>query len=88
MKYYESTEQINVIGSFITFRNGYYSFELDEGEVLALDEIDKNVLEKYDLKSSKFEGKLFKITYSIIIDDMDDEDFIILRLDNLELIQK
>ena len=60
MKYYESTEQVNVVGSFITFSYGYYSFELDEGEVLAFDEIDKNVLEKYDLKSNKYKRKAIR----------------------------
>lgn len=85
MRYFESREQVVVGGTFITYAYGYYSFELDDGEVLAFDEIEKEVLGKYDLKSDQFNGKKFEIFYSIIIDDMDDEDFVILRLDDLKI---
>ena len=83
MRYFESREQVVVGGTFIIYAYGYYSFELDDGEVLAFDEIDKLVLEKYNLKSDLLNGHKFEIFYSIIIDDMDDEDFVILRLDDL-----
>ena len=83
MRYYQSTEQVKIDGTFITYAYGYYTFELDGGEVLAFDEIEKGVLEKYNLKSGKCNGLRFEILYSIIIDDMDDEDFVILRLDDL-----
>ena len=87
MKYYESTEQVIAVGTFITYGYGYYSFEMDGGEILAFDEIDKRVLEKYNLKSNKHNNQVFEIFYSIIIDDMDDEDFVILRLDDLNIKQ-
>jgi len=85
MRYFESREQVTTEGAFITYAYGYYSFEIDGGEVLAFDEIEKGVLEKYDLKSDQFNGQKFEIFYSIIIDDMDDEDFVILRLDDLKI---
>lgn len=85
MRYFESREQVTTEGTFITYTHGYYSFEIDGGEVLAFDEIEKGVLEKYDLKSDQFNGQKFEICYSIIIDDMDDEDFVILRLDDLKI---
>jgi len=88
MKYYESIERVSTSGHFITFAYGYYSFELEDGEVLAFEEIKKSVLEKHDLKSNKFSDQKFEISYSIIVDDTDDEDFVILRLDNLNLIEK
>jgi hypothetical protein len=83
MTYFESKEQVIAEGTFITYAYGYYSFELEDGEVLAFDEVDKRVLEKYDLKSRKFADCKFEIHYSIIIDDTDEEDFVILRLDDL-----
>ena len=85
MRYFESREQVTVEGIFINYANGYYSFEVDGSELLAFDEIEKEVLEKYDLKSDQFNGQKFEICYSIIIDDMDDEDFVILRLDDLKI---
>ena len=85
MRYYESREQVTTKGTFVKYDYGYYSFEIDGGEVLAFDEIEKEVLEKYNLKSDLFNGLEFEIFYSIIIDDMDDEDFVILRLDDLKI---
>ena len=84
--YYSSEEKIEEIGTFITFGFGYYSFVLDSGEEVVFEEIRNEVLEKYNLKSEKFQGKKFNITYSILTDDLNDEDFVILRLDNLEII--
>ncbi|MEQ6122937.1 hypothetical protein AAON49_01890 [Pseudotenacibaculum sp. MALMAid0570] len=83
MRYFESRERVTTEGTFITYAYGYYSFEIDDGEILAFDEIDKLLLDKYDLKSDQLNGQKFEIFYSIIIDDMDDEDFVILRLDDL-----
>ena len=85
MGYFQSREQVTIEGSFVTYAYGYYSFEIDGGEVLAFDEIEKEVLEKYNLKTDQFSGQEFIIFYSIIIDDLDDEDFVILRLDDLKI---
>ena len=85
MRYYQSTEKVRVVGTFITYAYGYYSFELEGGEVLSFDEIDHAVTKKYDLRSNQFNNQIFEIFYSIIIDDLDDEDFVILRLDDLNI---
>ena len=87
MRYFESREQVTTVGTFITYAYGYYSFELDSGEVLAFDEIEKEILKKYDLKSDQLSNEKFEIFYSIIIDDLDDEDFVILRLDFLKKVE-
>lgn len=84
---YQTNEQVKTMGSFVTFAFGYYSFELVDGEVIAFDEVNKRVLEKYDLKSNKFADQKFEIHYSIIIDDTDQEDFVILRLDDLHSLE-
>lgn len=88
MIYYQSTEEVKTEGRFVTFAYGYYSFELVDGELLAFEEINKGILEKYNLKSNELNGKNFEITYTIIIDDVDDQDFVILRLEHLNLIDK
>lgn len=84
---YETNEQVKTVGIFITFAYGYYSFELPDGEVLAFDEVKNRVLEKYNLKSNEFSNQKFEITYSIILDDSDEEDFVILRLDDLHSLE-
>jgi len=84
---YQMNEQVKTTGNFITFAYGYYSFELSDGEVLAFDEVSKKVLDKYDLKSKEYSGQKFEIHYSIILDDTDQEDFVILRLDNLTIME-
>lgn len=82
--YYSNEEKIEALGTFITFGFGYYSFVLENGDEVIFEEIKKEVLEKYDLKSGKFQGKKFNLTYSILTEDLDDEDFVVLRLDYLE----
>jgi hypothetical protein len=84
--YYSSEEKIEVIGTFITFGFGYYSFVLENGDEVIFEEIRKTVLEKYDLKAGEFQGKKFNITYSVLTEDLDDEDFVVLRLDYLKLL--
>lgn len=84
--YYSNEEKIETVGTFITFGFGYYSFVLDNGDEIIFEEIKKGVLEKYNLKSGKYQGKIFNITYSILTEDLDDEDFVVLRLDYLKLL--
>lgn len=84
--YYSSEEKINEVGTFITFGFGYYSFVLDNGEEVVFEEVKKEVLGKYNLKLDEFKGKKFNIIYSVLTDDLNDEDFVVLRLDNLEII--
>lgn len=84
--YYSKEEKVEETGTFITYGFGYYSFVLENGDEVIFEEIKKGVIEKYNLKSGKFQGKKFKITYSVLIEDLDDDDFVVLRLDNLEMI--
>jgi len=84
--YYSNEEKIEAIGTFITFGFGYYSFVLESGDEIIFEEIKKGVLEKYNLKLSEFQGKKFNITYSVLTEDLDDEDFVVLRLDYLKLL--
>jgi len=83
---YQSNEQIKTEGTFLNFADGYYNFELNDGELLAFEEVSLRVKKEYDLKSNDFKKQKFEILYSIIIDDSDEEDFIILRLDNLKIL--
>ena len=83
MPYYQTTQKIVAKGVFITSAFGYFSFELDNKELLFFEEVNCEVLEKYDLRSEKFSNHLFKLFYTIIVDDLDNDDFVTLRLDDL-----
>lgn len=86
MGYYSSYQDANTQGVFLRYENGEFYFITDAKDEIVFDEINKHVLEKYDLKSNEFKGKNFQIFYTEIMDDLDDEDLIILRLDDLELL--
>lgn len=86
MGYYSSFQDANTQGVFLYHQNGYYYFNDQENNEIIFEEINKKVLEKYNLKSDEYKGKLFQLYYTEIMEDLDDEDFVVLRLDDLELI--
>ena len=87
MGYYSSFQDANTQGVFLRYENGYFYFTNESKDEIVFDEINKHALEKYDLKTAEFKGKKFHIYYTEIMEDLDDEDFVVLRLDDLELIE-
>ncbi|WP_348716971.1 hypothetical protein [Tenacibaculum sp. 190130A14a] len=88
MGYYSSFQDANTQGVFLRHESGYYYFrntQNDEHDEIVFEEVNKKVLEKYDLRTLEFKGKKFQLYYTEIMEDLDDEDFIVLRLDDLEL---
>lgn len=85
-RYYSNEEKIETIGMFLSCGYGYYNFLLENGEEIIFEEIRKSILEEYDLNIESFRGNKFHITYSVLTDDLDDDDFVTLRLDNLKLV--
>ncbi len=71
-------------GVFKKYYNGYYQFIMDNGETIVFEEVSRAVIKKFDLKSDKFKGKSFEITYSEYVED-DDEDFVSFKIEKLEL---
>ncbi|PKV48082.1 hypothetical protein [Aquimarina sp. MAR_2010_214] len=71
-------------GVFKKYYNGYYQFIMDNGDILIFEGITKFAINKFDLKTDKFQGKSFEITYSEYRDD-DDDDFITYKIEKLEL---
>ncbi|TCP25868.1 hypothetical protein EV195_103230 [Tenacibaculum skagerrakense] len=86
MKYYNSDHTVSVEGIFRNYENGYYKFELLNGDFVDFEQINNKVLHLYDLKSKEFVGKKFSIEYIEIIDDLDDDDFVAFKLNNLTLL--
>lgn len=71
-------------GVFVKYYDGYCKFLMDNGDTIIFEEIPRLAIKKFDLKSDKYIGKSFEITYSEHIDD-DDDDFIIYKIEKLEL---
>ncbi len=86
MNYYRAERNMLVTGVYAGYKNGYYTFVLEDNDIIDFDEINKMILVKFDLKSDKFKGRKFEIIYTEIIDDLDDEDFVVLKLEDLKLI--
>ena len=86
MKYYSTEELIFEEGIFKNYENGYFSFQLNNGDLIEFEQINNNILNLYDLRSKVHIGKKFEIEYLEIIDDLDDEDFVILKLNKLKIL--
>ncbi|WP_298899368.1 hypothetical protein [uncultured Psychroserpens sp.] len=71
---------------FKSYENGFYTFTFDNGVDMDFEEIHPQILMRFDLKNDKtLLNKVFHIAYSEDIVD-DEDDFIIYRIEYLELI--
>lgn len=71
---------------FKSYENGYYTFLFENGLDMVFEEIHPKALYQYNLKGdSSFVGKTFKLTFSEIFEDSED-DFIIYRIESLKLL--
>ena len=71
-------------GVFKKHYDGYFQFEMENGDTIVFEEVSQKVIRKFDLRSDLFKGKSFEITYSEYIED-DDEDFMFFKIEKLEL---
>ncbi|EZH71542.1 hypothetical protein ATO12_06965 [Aquimarina atlantica] len=72
-------------GVFKKYYDGYYQFEMENGETIVFEEVSHSVVKKFDLKSDTCIGKSFEITYSEYVED-DDEDFVSFKIEKLKLL--
>lgn len=84
MVYYRAEQLMESVGVYSGYKDGYYTFILEDNEVVDFEEINKMLLVKYNLKSNELKGKKFEIIYKEIINDLDDEDFVVLKLEELK----
>ncbi|MDO5978164.1 hypothetical protein [Flavivirga spongiicola] len=69
---------------FQQYEDGFYTFLFDDGVQLDFEEIHPKALYHYDLKNdNSYIGKSFKLKF---IEDFDDTDQAIYRIQRLELI--
>ncbi|WP_299210276.1 hypothetical protein [uncultured Dokdonia sp.] len=71
-------------GVFKKYYDGYFQFVMDNGDTIVFESISSLALKRFDLKSNKFIGRSFEISYSEYIED-DDEDFVLYKIEKLEL---
>ena len=74
------------VGVYKQCRNGYYTFELKNGDKIVFEQIELGILKEFQLKSNKYIDMLFEITYSESYDDFESDDFIIFKLEDLKLL--
>lgn len=86
MNYYSAKQNITITGTFIGFINGTCTFHLENNDIIDFDEVNIKIFEEFDLKSIKFKNKVFEITYSENFDDIDDEDIVVFKLEQLKLL--
>ncbi|HZW62024.1 MAG TPA: hypothetical protein VFF15_00105 [Flavobacteriaceae bacterium] len=73
------------IAVFKSYKNGYYTFEFDNGEDMVFEEAHPKVLSQYNLKTDKeLVGKTFQLTFSEVFEDTDD-DLVIYRIESLKM---
>ena len=82
---YNLKETKTEIATFINYDNGYYTFVLDNEDAIVFEEINKAILERFNLKDSAYRHKKFKVTFIETVQD-DDDDMVIYRLENLQSI--
>ncbi|CAM1369450.1 conserved hypothetical protein [Tenacibaculum litopenaei] len=86
MNYYSAQQKMTAIGVYAGYHDGNYTFVLENNEVIDFDQINTMILEHFDLKSTQLKGTRFEINYIELIDDVDDEDYISLKLNQLTLV--
>ncbi len=78
---------VKINAKFLEFiLGGAYSFELENGDIIIFEQINKSILTKYDLKSNEFKNKNFEITYTEVFDDEDSEDFLMFKLEKIRFL--
>ncbi len=73
-------------GIFVKYHDGYYTFKFEFDELIVFEQINKTVLEEFDLRGNRYIESKFNVTYEELLDESDDDDFIIFRIRNLELL--
>ena len=81
-------QDLTIEATFDGYEEEVYYFTVNDEESYEFQDIEESILKKYDLKSDKFIGENFKITYKIVseIDEFEDE-YSTYIITNLELIK-
>ncbi|MGB0896283.1 MAG: hypothetical protein ACPGU9_05385 [Flavobacteriaceae bacterium] len=75
-----------VVGVYRNHLNGYYSFSVENADVIVFEQIDSKILKEFQLKSDRYINMIFEITYSESYDEFESDDFMIYKLEHLKLL--
>ncbi len=84
--YYNAYQTVSIIGVYLGYKNGYFIFELQNGDIIDFDQINMKILDEFDLNTNQYKNTTFKIEYKEIFDDLDDEEIMIFKLENIDFI--
>ena len=74
------------IATFLSYSNGYYTFDLESMGTIVFEEVHPKILSLYNFRDDvSLKGKRFQLSFSEHIED-DDEDFVIYRIETLRSI--
>lgn len=86
MTYYNAKQTMMYNGIFVGYIDGGYIFHLENDDMIDFDQINPKILEEYNLKTNEYKNQGFQIVYSENFDDLDDEDMVIFKLEELKLL--
>lgn len=76
------------VGVFKKHHNSYYTFELTNGDLIVFECIDINILKEFQLRTDKYIDVLFDIEFSEIYDEFESDEFVVFKLEKLELLSE
>ena len=80
------SQEKTIEATYDGYEEGVYYFTDMNDETLEFQNVEKNVLEKFDLMSKKLENKTFEVTYKEVTDeDEDDEEYTMYTITALKL---
>ncbi|WP_046757898.1 hypothetical protein [Kordia jejudonensis] len=72
---FANTQNKTIEATYDGYEEGIYYFTDTKDESLEFQDVEKSVLETYDLMSKKFENKVFQVTYKEVVEDDGDEEY-------------
>ncbi len=84
----QNTETVKAIFDFHDDGTFYFIDSVDENETYTFLKADENAFKTYDLTDSKYEGKVFNVTYRIETEKDDfDEDYEVWTIIKLDMVK-
>ena len=74
------------IGIFKRHHNSYYTFKLTNGKTIVFERIDSKILKEFQLRTDKYIDMLFNIEFTEVYDDFESDEFMIYRLEKIDLL--
>ncbi len=84
--YNNNSQLITIKANYVGYLQGAYVFHLENDDIIDFDIIKTSLLGKFDLRSDALKNKLVEITYSEILDDLEEDVIVLFKLEDLKLL--